>query len=136
MVQFEGAWHKPETVEVMEKARAEAARAIEERRKAEIELQISSAETERLRAEIQKIEAERERAEAERARLDAERRRLEVTLLRHRHFKAIGNSIYYYPEFPDVRRGVMIVQSRSGDAAKEAEADADATAKPGVLEAR
>ena len=111
LVEFEGQWHKPESVAAIKEARAEARRAEEERKKADLDLRRREAELEGLRAERQRLEAERLRLEAERAELAAERLRLERTFLRYPNFRLVGGSIYFYPDFPDCHRGIVIIRS-------------------------
>jgi hypothetical protein len=122
LVEFEGQWHKPESVVSIKKARAESKRAEELRRKAEVELEIRLAELAKVRAERAKLEAERAKLEAERARLEAERRRLIGIFGRYPHFKMIGGSYYYYPDYPACRKGVIIIRAR---AKKKTSADDD-----------
>ncbi|MHC4916155.1 MAG: hypothetical protein ACYTGB_11765 [Planctomycetota bacterium] len=108
--EFEGRWHKPESVAAIKAARAEAQKAQEERRRAEVELAIKKAELDKLVAERQRLEAERARIEAERQRLESERRRMLGLFVRYPHFKQIGNNIYYYPDYPECRRGIIIIR--------------------------
>ena len=122
LVEFEKQWHKPESVAEIKRARAAARGAEEQRRKAELELQIRAAELEKLRAERRRLEAERAKIEAERARLETERRRLERTFVRYPHFKMIGGSIYYFPDYPACRKGVIIIRG-SSSAKKKTEAE-------------
>ncbi len=112
LIKFEEQWHKPESVVTIKKARAAAQRAEEDRKKAEVELQIRVAEIERLRVERTRLEAERTRVEAERVKLEEERRRMERVFVRYPHFKVIGNAIYYYPDYPACRKGVIIIHAR------------------------
>ncbi len=109
--EFEGRWHKPESVAAIKAARAEAQKAEEERRKAEVELQIRKAELEKLVAERRRLEAERARIEADRQRLESERRRMLQLFGRYPHFKVIGNNVYYYPDYPECRRGIIIIRT-------------------------
>jgi hypothetical protein len=109
--EFEGRWHKPESVAAIKAARAEAQKAEEERRKAEVELEIRKAELEKLVAERRRLEAERARIEADRQRLQSERRRMLQLFVRYPHFKVIGNNLYYYPDYPECRRGIIIIRS-------------------------
>jgi hypothetical protein len=110
LVEFEGKWHKPESVTAIKKARAEAKQAEEERKKADLELKIKIAEVEKLQIERQRLETERRRLEDERTRLEAERLRLERVFVRYPHFKVIGNHMYYYPDYPVCRKGIIIIR--------------------------
>jgi hypothetical protein len=112
LVKFEGKWHKPESVAAIKQARAAAQEAESKRRQAEVELKIKQAELKKLQAERARLEAERRKADAERAKLDAERRRLERIFVRYPHFKAVGNTIYYYPDYPVCRKGVIFIRIR------------------------
>ncbi len=126
LVEFEGQWHKPESVAAVKEARADAQRAEEERKKAEVDLRLREAELERLKAERERLETERRRLETERAELEAERLRLQRTFLRYPHFKQIGGSIYFYPDFPDCHRGIVIIRSTRPKEVKSEEAKPDA----------
>jgi hypothetical protein len=126
LVEFEGQWHKPESVAAIKAARAEAVRAVEERKKAELDLRLREAEIEGLRAERQRLEAERLRLETERAELATERLRMERLFLRYPNFRLVGGSIYFYPNFPDTRQGIIIIRSTKPKDVKADEAKPDA----------
>jgi len=111
LVRFEKQWHKPESVVAIKKARAAAQKAEEDRKRAELELKIRVAEVEKLRVERARLEAERARIEAERLRLYEERLRLERLFVRYPHFKVIGDAVYYYPDYPECRKGVIIIRT-------------------------
>ncbi len=125
MVKFEGQWHKPESVAAVRKSRAAAARAETELKKAELELKLKIAEIEKLRAERALAEAGRRKLEAERKKLQAERRNMGSLLGRYPHFRVIGGSLYYYPEYPSFKRGIIIIRSRKVSPKKEPEKKAE-----------
>ncbi len=121
MIKFEGQWHKPESVAAVKKARAAAVQAEAERRKTELELKLKIAELEKLNAERARLEAERRKLEAERARLEAERRRMGRVLGRYPQFRVIGGSLYYYPEYPSYKKGIIIIRASKSSPKKEPE---------------
>lgn len=130
MIKFEGQWHKPESVAAVRQSRAAAARAETELKKAELEIQLKVAEIEKLRAERALAEAERKKLEAERARLETERKRMGRLLGRYPHFRVIGGSLYYYPEYPSFKRGIIIIRSHKPSPRKEKEPEEKAEPVP------